>query len=35
MSWRSPEFYSNRIMLGFALISIVIALMAAALRFWE
>jgi hypothetical protein len=24
MSWRSPEFYSNRVMLGFALISIVV-----------
>ena len=28
-----PEFYSNRVMLGFALISIVIALMAVAVRF--
>jgi hypothetical protein len=33
MSWRSPEFYSNRVMLGFALISIVIGLMAVAVRF--
>jgi hypothetical protein len=33
MSWRSPEFYSNRVMLGFALISIVIAMMAVAVRF--
>jgi hypothetical protein len=32
MSWRSPEFYSNRVMLGFALISIVIGLMAVAVR---
>jgi hypothetical protein len=26
MSRRSPEFYSNRVMLGFAIISVVIAL---------
>jgi hypothetical protein len=32
MSWRSPQFYSNRVMLGFALLSIVIGLMAAAVR---
>jgi len=33
MSWRSPEFYSNRVMLGFALIGIVIEFMAVAVRF--
>jgi hypothetical protein len=33
MSWRSPEFYSNRVMLGFAAISIVIGLMAVAVQF--
>jgi hypothetical protein len=31
---RSPEFYSNRVMMGFGLISIVIALIAVAVRFW-
>jgi len=33
MSWRSPEFYSNRVMLGFALISIGIAVVAVTVRF--
>jgi hypothetical protein len=32
MSWRPPEFYSNRVMLGFALISIIVGLMAVAVR---
>jgi hypothetical protein len=34
MSWRSPEFYSNRVMLGFGFIGAVIALTAVAARFW-
>ena len=33
MSRRSPEFYSNRVMLGFAVIGIVIAMVVAAVRF--
>jgi hypothetical protein len=31
---RSPEFYSNRVMMGFGLISIVIALITVTARFW-
>ena len=31
---RSPEFYSNRVMIGFGLISIVIALVTVTARFW-
>jgi hypothetical protein len=34
MSRRSPEFYSNRVMLGFTCIGVVIALVSVAVRFW-
>jgi hypothetical protein len=33
-SRRSPEFYSNRVMLGFTLIGAVIAMISVAVRFW-
>jgi hypothetical protein len=35
MSWRSPEFYSNGVMLGFAVMGIVIALIFVAVWFWR
>jgi hypothetical protein len=34
MSWRSPEFYSNGVMLGFALVGIFIALIVVAVWSW-
>jgi hypothetical protein len=34
MSWRSPEFYSNRVMFGIAFVGSLFALMAVTVRFY-